>query len=69
LVTTNRDCAQFARRLRSASVLWLAVRENDARDTVIRAVDWLAANALPSGRVLRIAKVAAPKLLDPRPLH
>jgi hypothetical protein len=55
----------LARRLRSASVLWLAVREADARDAASRAVGWLAANTLPNGRVLRIAKLAAPKLLAP----
>jgi predicted nuclease of predicted toxin-antitoxin system len=69
LITTNRDCAQLARRLRSVSVVWLSVRENDARVATIRAVTWLTANTLPDGRVLRVTKVAAPRLLDPRPLH
>jgi predicted nuclease of predicted toxin-antitoxin system len=59
LVTTNRDCAQLARWLRTASVLWLAVREYVAQDAASRAVNWLAANILPNGRVPR----------SPRSLH
>ena len=31
LVTTNRDCALMARRMRSASVVWLSVKEVDAQ--------------------------------------
>ena len=69
LVTTNRDCAQLARRLRSASVIWLAVREADARNATIRAAAWLATDTLPNGRVLRVSKVAVPRLLSPRPLR
>lgn len=41
LVTTNRDCAQLGRRLRSAQLIWLAVREADALATVGRAVAWI----------------------------
>lgn len=68
LVTTNRDCAQLARRLRSASAVWLAVRELDARQATVRAADWLDANTLPPGRVLRVTKVAEPRVLNPRRL-
>jgi predicted nuclease of predicted toxin-antitoxin system len=70
LITTNRDCAQLGRRLRSAPVVWLAVRESDAKATMARAMAWLASmGSMPNGRVLRVSKVAAPKLLNPRPLH
>lgn len=68
LVTTNRDCAHLARRIRSASVLWLAVRESDARLAADRGLAWIDSNALPSGRVLRVPKTAEPKLLNPRRL-
>ena len=68
LITTNRDCAQLARRLRSASVIWLAVRELDAKSTAARAVEWLGSYVLPSGRVLRITKTAEPKVVNPRRL-
>ena len=69
LVTINRDCAQLARRLRSASVIWLAVREADAKNAIIRAEEWLATDTLPNGRVLRVTKVAVPRLLGPRPIR
>lgn len=68
LVTTNRDCAQLGRRLRSASVIWLAVVEVDARDAMARGLGWLDDFKLPPGRVLRVTKVADPKLLSPRPM-
>ncbi len=62
LVTTNRDCASLARRMRSAPVVWLQVREVDALDAVQRALAWVESNRLPSGRVLRVPKVAEPTL-------
>lgn len=65
LVTTNRDCAQLARRLRSAQLIWLAVREADARAAVERAVEWTEQNPLPPGRVLKVGKIACPQLLNP----
>ena len=65
LVTTNRDCAQLARRLRSAQLIWLAVREVDARATIERAVAWIEQNRLPAGRVLKVSKTANPQLLNP----
>jgi predicted nuclease of predicted toxin-antitoxin system len=68
LVTTNRDCAQLARRLRAASVVWLAVREVNALDAMKRAIDWLNEETLPEGRVLRTRKVAAIVVLSPRRL-
>jgi predicted nuclease of predicted toxin-antitoxin system len=67
LVTTNRDCAQLARRLRSARVIWLAVREPDARAAVERAVAWIGQHALPQGRVLKIGKTAEPQVVNPLP--
>jgi predicted nuclease of predicted toxin-antitoxin system len=67
LVTTNRDCAQLARRLRSAQVVWLAVREPDARPTMERAVGWIVEHPLPHGRVLKVGKTAEPTLLNPLP--
>ena len=69
LVTTNRDCAQLARRLRSAAVVWLAVREPDATVAMGRATQWLISNALPQGRVLRVPKTTVPTMLSPRPLR
>jgi predicted nuclease of predicted toxin-antitoxin system len=69
LVTTNRDCAQLARRLRTATVVWLAVREHDAKTAMDRACDWLAHRRLPEGRVLRAPKAAKPVVLSPRPLR
>jgi len=66
LVTTNRDCAGTALRMRSAQVVWLQVREVDAQATMMRAVEWLQSNRLPLGRVLRVPKHAAPTLLKPR---
>jgi predicted nuclease of predicted toxin-antitoxin system len=68
LVTTNRDCAQLARRLRSASVVWLAVREADARMAMERAAAWIKSEALPPGRVLKTPKVAEPRILSPHRL-
>lgn len=65
LVTTNRDCAQLARRLRSAQLVWLAVREPDARAAAERAVAWSAHQTLPPGRVLKVTKTTEPKLLNP----
>jgi predicted nuclease of predicted toxin-antitoxin system len=65
LVTTNRDCAQLARRLRSAQAIWLAVRETDALPTMQRATNWMDEHSLPPGRVLKIGKTAEPKLLTP----
>jgi len=66
LVTTNRDCAHLARLLRSATVIWLAVREIDAKVTMGRACMWLSSSSLPEGRVLRVTKVADPTVLNPR---
>ena len=67
LVTTNRDCALMARRMRSASVVWLSVKEVDAQGAMKAALAWLHANRLPKGRVLRIRKTVAPILLSPPP--
>lgn len=67
-MTTNRDCAQLARRLRSAAVIWLAVLEVDALVANQRATAWLEMNDLPAGRVLKVLKHAEPKLLSPRRL-
>lgn len=65
LVTTNRDCAQAARRQRTASVVWLQVREPDALDAMRRGADWLKGQRLPTGRVLRVPKRAELSLLRP----
>jgi predicted nuclease of predicted toxin-antitoxin system len=65
LVTTNRDCAAIALRMRSARVVWLQVREVDAQAAMERAADWLEVNPFPPGRVLRVRKRAAPALLSP----
>jgi predicted nuclease of predicted toxin-antitoxin system len=68
LVTTNRDCAQLGRRMRSSSLIWLAVREPDALTAMGRALEWQVANTLPAGRVLKVFKVSVPQLLAPIPL-
>lgn len=65
LVTTNRDCAQLARRLRLARTVWLQVVEVDAVVAMERATAWLAASRLPEGRVLRVPKNAEPTVLTP----
>lgn len=65
LVTTNRDCAQLGRRLRSAQLIWLAVREPDALVAVERAIVWADAHTLPIGRVLKVSKTTDPKVLNP----
>lgn len=65
LVTTNRDCAQLARRLRSTQLIWLAVREADAIETAGRAIVWIGEHTFPPGRVLKVGKTAEPKLLNP----
>jgi predicted nuclease of predicted toxin-antitoxin system len=49
LVTTNRDCAQRGRRLRSATVIWLAVREQDATIAMGRASEWLRGHTPAAG--------------------
>lgn len=65
LVTTNRDCAQLARRLRLALTVWLQVVEVDAVAAMQRAAEWLAVNQLPEGRVLRVPKRAQVLVLAP----
>ena len=60
-----RLCALRARKMRSAAVVWLVVREVDALDTTGRALAWLQQNRLPSGRVLKVPKVAPPRILTP----
>ena len=67
LVTTNRDCAQSARRQRTARVIWLSVVEADAQFAMMRAIGWLGLprQSLPAGRVLKVFKVAEPKVLTP----
>jgi predicted nuclease of predicted toxin-antitoxin system len=64
-VTTNRDFVPVARRQRAARVVYLAVREVDALATMQRAVEWLANEELPAGRVLKIGKTADPEVLPP----
>ena len=65
VVTTNRDCAQLARRMRSASVIWLCVREVDTVAAMLTALLWLSSNKLPAGMVLRVRKTVPPTLLQP----
>lgn len=65
LVTTNRDCAQLGRRLRTARLVWLMVREADAIAMMTRAVEWLGRELLPDGRVLRVTKNGEPQVLAP----
>ncbi len=65
LITTNRDCAQIARGLGLASVIWLSVNEVDAVEAMARAGRWLEENSLPKGRVLKVLKKAEPKVLSP----
>jgi hypothetical protein len=65
LVTTNRNCALMARKLRLASVIWLQVREQDAAEAMGRALEWLTENELPQGMVLVIKRRAAPVVLSP----
>lgn len=69
LVTTNRDCAAAARRQRTASVIWLQVREVDALSAMSRALSWLDSDRLPRGRVLRVPKQVEPSLLRPLDLE
>ncbi len=56
LITTNRDCALRARRMQSASTIWLSVLEVDAVAAMDKALEWLAVNQLPNGRVLKVRK-------------
>lgn len=65
LVTTNRDCAVRARRMRSASVVWLQVVEVEAQQAMVRATEWLSASRLPNGRVLRVRKTGDPVVMAP----
>lgn len=67
LVTTNRDCAHLARRLRLARCVYLAVVEAVAAETMQRASTWLAGNSLPAGMVLRVTRRSEPRILSPRP--
>ncbi len=65
LVTMNRDCALRAQQMECSSTIWLCVRETDAVRAMARALEWLAANRLPRGRVLKVHKNASPRLLAP----
>jgi predicted nuclease of predicted toxin-antitoxin system len=67
LVTTNRDCARLAQRMGAAQVIWLQVLEVDSEASIVRAVEWLQANHLPIGRVLRVPKQAELSMLAPAP--
>jgi hypothetical protein len=65
LVTVNKDCAAIARRLQAASAVYLCVRERDAVIAMGRAEQWLRANRLPEGRVLRVPKQAEIRVMRP----
>lgn len=64
-VTTNRDAAALARRLRAASTIWLSVREVDVLAAIDRALSWLAERRLPDGFVLKVPKHAPLALQAP----
>jgi predicted nuclease of predicted toxin-antitoxin system len=54
VVTTNKDFIPVARRMGVAQVVYVRCLEVHAVETMKRALDWLAANRLPPGRVLRV---------------
>ena len=51
--------------MRSASVIWLCVREVDTVAAMLTALLWLSSNKLPAGMVLRVRKTVPPTLLQP----
>lgn len=65
LVTTNRNCATQAQQMECSSTVWLCVRETDAVAAMALALEWLSANTLPQGRVLKVHKTVPPVLLNP----
>ena len=67
LITTNKDCARKARRLRAARVIYLAAREEFAIETMERSLDWLRTRRLPAGRVLRVPRRGQIRLTAPLP--
>lgn len=67
-VTTNKDFAALARRLRLARVGFLRVEEAKASEAVRRAVEWLEDQALPNGMVLRVPLTGGIEILSPQPL-
>ena len=67
LVTTNHDCARTARRPREARMVYLRVVEASAEEAMGKAMDWIARNRFPDGRVLRVTKTGEPGLMTPIP--
>lgn len=63
-VTTNTDCANTARRIRTTTI-WLRVTEDFALDAMGVALDWLGNHSLPDGHVLKVLKTKPPKVLTP----
>lgn len=53
-MTTNRDFVVLARRMRVGRVIYLRCLEDRAVEAMKRAIEWLAENRLPDGRVLRV---------------
>lgn len=67
VVTNNKDFVPMARRMRSATVVYLRAAEIHAVDTMERALDWLSHNTLPTGRVLRVPRNDAIHIMNPIP--
>lgn len=66
-VSTNKDFARTARRMRAARAVYLRVTEPNAVAAMERALDWLQASGLPSGRVLRVPLSGAIQVMSPLP--
>jgi predicted nuclease of predicted toxin-antitoxin system len=67
LVTNNKDCAELARRHRTARVVYLRVQEDRAEEAMSRALEWLRTSHLSSGRVLRVPMKARICVMAPLP--
>ena len=65
LVTNNKDCVALARRMRCTRVVYLAVTEQNAPEAMNRALEWLVAEALPEGRILRVPLRAPLRVMNP----
>jgi hypothetical protein len=66
-VTNNKDAIPIARQLRSARVVFLAVKEPFAVEAMQRALDWMGGNGFPSGRVLKVYRHSPLQLMSPLP--
>ena len=64
-VTHNKDFAATARVMRSARTIYLRVTEDKAVIAMRRALEWIAANRFPDGRVVRVTIGKTPELMTP----